>query len=246
MAPRTRKTETRRPERRTEALTRERIVAAAVELLDASGEGGLTFRALTERLATGPGAVYHHVANKNELVEAATDAVIAGTLDGGTDASREAAGPTAPTNPRDAIRAVALGLFDAIEAHPWLAPQLALQFSRSPWGPVAPRILESIGRHVRDLGVPEESWFTAASALVHYVLGAAGQNAANVQSARDLPPGSTRGEFLDTAARAWQDLDPGAYPFTRAVAARMREHDDRAEFLAGVALVLAGITAAGR
>ena len=68
---------TRKSERRTEALSRERIVEAAVELLDAAGAGGLTFRALTERLATGPGAIYWHVANKGELLGAATEAVVA-------------------------------------------------------------------------------------------------------------------------------------------------------------------------
>src|SRR4051794_7434739 len=71
---------TRRSQRRTEALSRERIVEVAVELLDATGEGGLTFRALTERLTTGPGAIYWHVANKDELLGAATEAVIAAAL----------------------------------------------------------------------------------------------------------------------------------------------------------------------
>ena len=42
-------------QRRTDALSRERIVDAAIELLDAEGESGLTFRALAARLATGPG-----------------------------------------------------------------------------------------------------------------------------------------------------------------------------------------------
>ncbi|MGO4431012.1 TetR family transcriptional regulator, partial [Streptomyces sp. MCAF7] len=73
-------TRTRRSQRRTDALSRERIVEAAVELLDTAGEGGLTFRALTERLATGPGAIYWHVANKGELLDAATDAVVATAL----------------------------------------------------------------------------------------------------------------------------------------------------------------------
>jgi hypothetical protein len=33
------------------------------------------------------------------------------------------------------------------------------------------------------------------------------------------------------------------YPFTRSVAAQLRAHDDREEFLAGIDLILAGITA---
>ncbi|WP_229889525.1 TetR family transcriptional regulator, partial [Streptomyces mirabilis] len=54
-------TRTRRPERREEPLSRQRIVEAAIGLLDTAGEGALTFRALAERLATGPGAIYWHV-----------------------------------------------------------------------------------------------------------------------------------------------------------------------------------------
>ena len=45
----------------------QRIVEAAVELLTGpAGESGLTFRALTECLATGPGADRRHVANNGE------------------------------------------------------------------------------------------------------------------------------------------------------------------------------------
>ena len=244
---------TRRSPRRTEALSRTRIVEAAVELLDAAGADGLTFRVLTERLATGPGAIYWHVANKGELLDAATDAVVTAAL--AIDRAEpsepaESAEPAeladavdSPRSPQDGIRAVALGLFDAIDQHPWLAAQLSTQLSRSPSGPVAPRIFESIGRQVRALGVPESSWFTAASALMHYILGAAGQNAANTESARTLGPDTDRVQFLDTVSTAWEALDPDDYSFTRAVADQVRGHDDREQFLAGVDLILAGIAA---
>ncbi|GGZ98572.1 TetR family transcriptional regulator [Streptomyces subrutilus] len=243
----------RRSPRRTEALSRERIVEAAVGLLDAAGEGGLTFRALTERLATGPGAIYWHVANKGELLGAATEAVVAAAVATGPQRTGRAGGTEgaegaeesggAAEAAREGIRCVALGLFDAIEEHPWLAPQLAGQLSRNPGGPVAPRIFENIGRQVRALGVPGDSWFTATSALVHYVLGAAGQNAANTASGRALGPDADRAGFLDAVSTAWEGLDAEDYPFTRAVADQVREHDDREQFLAGIDLVLAGITA---
>ena len=227
--------QTRRSPRRTEALSRERIVETAVELLDAAGEDGLTFKTLTERLATGPGAIYWHVANKGELLDAATDAVVTAALE------IEPSGSPSEVEPR--IRAVALGLFTAIERHPWLATQLATQLSRSPSGSVTPRIFESIGRQVRALGVPEGNWFTATSALMHYILGAAGQHAANIASVRALGSDADRARFLDAASSAWEDLDPDEYPFTRAVANQVRGHDDREQFLAGVDLVLAGISA---
>lgn len=219
---------TGRSQRRTEALSRERIIETAVELLDASGAGGLTFRVLTERLATGPGAIYWHVANKGELLAAATDAVVAAALATGATES--------PGSPEDEVRAVALALFDAIDEHPWVAAQL----SESSWQATAPRILESVGRQVRALGVPEGSWFTVASVLVQYILGAASQNAANAAVAE---PDVGRGQFLDAVSRNWVELDPEEYSFTRAVADQMREHDDREQFLAGIDLALAGIAA---
>ena len=219
-------TKTRRPGRREEPLTRDRIVRAAVELLDKAGEGGLTFRVLAERLATGPGAIYWHICGKGELLGAAMEAVLAGSL------FASDAGAT----PEQAVRSLGLGVFDAIDVHPWLGTQLAL----NPLRPPMLRVFESLGRQVRALGVPPAAEFTAASALLNYVLGVAGQNAAN---ARAVEPGMNRAEFLAAAADVWAGLDPDEYPFTRDAAVRLRDHDDRAEFLAGLDLILAGIGA---
>lgn len=218
MAPRT---------RRTQALTREHIVSAAVDLLDTAGEAGLTFRALSERLATGPGAIYWHVAGKGELLDAATDAVVAVAL--GAEV------PDSP--PQDRIRAVALGLFDAIDEHPWVATQL----SASSWQATRPRIFESLGRHVAALGVARGSGFVVTSVLMQYVLGAAAQNAANRARARLLPPEVDREAFLAGVAATWEALDAEEYPFTRSVADELREHDDREQFLTGIDLILRGL-----
>lgn len=215
-----------RQERREEPLSRERIVEAAVRLLDTTGEGGLTFRALARSLATGPGAIYWHVTGKDELLNAATDAVVA----------RKTSTVSASATPREAIRTLALDVFDAIDAHPWIGTQLARAPSQSP----LLRVFEQFGRQVQALGVPESAQFTAASALLNYTLGAGGQNAANAGVHQQ---GTDRAAFLDAAADAWADLDPGEYAFTRNVADQLRDHDDRTEFVAGIDLILAGITA---
>jgi len=78
---------------------------------------------------------------------------------------------------------------------------------------------------------------------VNYILGAAGQNAAN---ARAGARHTDRGAFLDAVSTSWVTLDPDAYPFTRAVAGQLRDHDDREQFLAGLDLMLTGITALHR
>ena len=105
---------TRSTKRRNQSLTRDRIIEASIKLLDSSGEGGLTFRILSERLDTGPGAIYWHIANKSDLLAAACDAIVARTMEAGM------VGAT----PKATIRAIALGMFDAINAHPWLGSAL--------------------------------------------------------------------------------------------------------------------------
>jgi AcrR family transcriptional regulator len=218
-------TKTQRTERRTDALSKERIVEAAIEILDTDGESALTFRALTARLATGSGAIYWHVANKNELLAATTNDVIARVM---TDVVSSA-------EPQEVIRTIALGVFDAIDAHPWVGAQLF----REPWQSAMLQIFEGIGGQLQALGVPERAQFDSASALVNYILGVAGQNAANARlHARE----TDRSAFLASVAARWTQHDPAKYPFVRQVATQLREHDDREQFLAGIDLILAGIT----
>jgi AcrR family transcriptional regulator len=217
-------TRAKRTERRADALSKERIVGAAIEILDADGESALTFRALAARLATGAGAIYWHVADKNDLLAAAANDVIARVMNE----------MVSEVEPREAIRAIALGVFDAIDAHPWVGAQL----SREPWQSAVLEIFEGIGGQLQALGLPQADQFNCASALVNYVLGLAGQYAAG---ARLLAPDTDRSAFLATVAARWAQLDPAQYPFMRQVAAQLREHDDREQFLAGIDLILAGI-----
>jgi AcrR family transcriptional regulator len=60
---------------RTGTLTREQIVAAAIDLLDAEGLEGLNMRALGKRLGSAATAVYWHLDNKDDLVALAGDTV---------------------------------------------------------------------------------------------------------------------------------------------------------------------------
>jgi AcrR family transcriptional regulator len=214
-------------QRREASLSRDQIVNASIALLDSSGEAGLTFRALSERLATGPGAIYWHIASKGELLTAACDAIVARALNA----------PFPGATPQATIRTIALGLFDAIDAHPWIGAVLTHAPAQLP----AVRILESIGQPVRALGAPHEREWSTVGALLSFILGVGGQNAANRQFGR--ANGLDRSDFLDSVATAWSQLDPDQYPFARSVAGQLRTHDDRADFLAGIDLILGGIEA---
>ncbi|MDE1161422.1 MAG: TetR family transcriptional regulator [Acidobacteriaceae bacterium] len=214
--------------RRGDALSRERIVEASIELLDRSGEGGLTFRALSEHLATGAGAIYWHVANKNDLLTAACDAMISRMMSAAV-----------VTTPEATIRSVAAGVFDVIDDHPWVGSALT---STPGMAPIV-RVLERIGQQVRALGVPEEEQWAAAGTLMAYILGVSRQNAANGELGR--AKGLDRAEFLHSVSMAWSQLDAVEYPFARSAAGRMRDHDDREDYLAGIDLILRGIRSAG-
>jgi AcrR family transcriptional regulator len=219
-----------RAPRRKEALSRDVIVKAATEILDAEGEDALTLRALTVRLATGYGAIYHHVTDRNDLLAAATDHVIA----------RIVADLVADAGPRETLRALALGLFDAIDAHPWVGAQL----TREPWRPTLLDVYESISRQLQALDVPERALSDSAGVLVNYILGVAGQNAANVRALATSK--MDRSAFLAAVAAQWAQLDPARYPSVHRARTHLREHDDREQFLAGIDLILAGIEAVHR
>lgn len=98
------------------------------------GEAALTFRALSDRLAMGPGAIYGYIADKTDLLAAACDAVVARTVD-----------ETVATTPEATIRAVVLGLFDAINEHPWVSSVITSSVGLSP----IVRILEPVGQQIR-------------------------------------------------------------------------------------------------
>ncbi|RAS22389.1 TetR/AcrR family transcriptional regulator [Paraburkholderia bryophila] len=216
---------TRSVQRREDSLSPERIVEAAIEVLDSGGEKGLTFRALSERLATGPGAIYWHIESKSDLLTAACDAIVARTLNAPVDG----------TTPEAGIRALALAMFDAIDEHPWVGSAL----TRAPGQLPTVRVFERIGQQLRALGVPREEEWATVSALLSYILGVGGQNAANTHFAREQ--GLDRSNFLGEVSTVWSELDPDEYPFTRSVASQLPTHDDRADFVAGIDLILRGV-----
>jgi AcrR family transcriptional regulator len=211
--------------RRQDSLTRERVVDASITILDEGGEKGLTFQALAKRLKTGAGAIYWHVENKSDLMVAASDAIVIDVI----------AACSAGGSPADKIRALALDLFDALDERPWLGSALA----QAPGSMPTIRIFEHLGRQVRAMGVPHEDQWTVVAALLNYVLGVGGQNAANAEMARMQH--LERDAFLGEIALRLSALDPKDFPFVQSIAPKMPDHDDRADFLTGIDLFLDGI-----
>jgi AcrR family transcriptional regulator len=208
-------------------LTRDRIVEAAIELLDAAGESGVTVRALTTHLATGRGAIYHHVASKEELLAVATDGII----------GRVVTATEGDDDPSETIRALALGIFDAINDHPWVGAQLA----REPLQPAVFRIWKAVGSSLHGLGLTGSDLSDAGAALVNYALGAAAQHAAGALA---VTGDADRRAYLESLATQWAQHDTD--PIAQQAASLLAAHDDREQFLAGVNIFLTGIAVKAR
>ena len=101
-------------------LTRQRVVAEALAVIAQDGVQALTMRRLAARLGVVPGALYHHVGNKQQLQDLVLDGVLAevdfhlkpslglepAAQDPGPPAARGARGPSRggrdPQDPRPA------------------------------------------------------------------------------------------------------------------------------------------------
>jgi AcrR family transcriptional regulator len=105
-----------------DTLTQERIVRAAIGLLDADGLEGLSMRSLGERLGSAATAVYWHVRSKDNLVMLASDEVW-----------NEIELPDLDTlDWRAAGVMMAEDLFRMLTRHPWLVQALGSHLLRGP------------------------------------------------------------------------------------------------------------------
>ncbi|GGK92287.1 TetR/AcrR family transcriptional regulator C-terminal domain-containing protein [Nocardia jinanensis] len=151
-------TRTPRPPR-TSGLDRERIVRAAVAILDKEGLDALSMRRLGAELGAGATSVYWHVANKNELLELALDEIW-GAID---DAGLERA-----SGLRGLLSTFAYNFRSALLAHPWSATLIGQIPS---FGPQAFRLTERLRLAFTDAGFRGLDVYLASGTITSFVLG---------------------------------------------------------------------------
>ena len=226
----TARTLTAQRERRRASHSMEAVLAAAVALLDEAGEPALTFRALAARLGGGVGSIYWYVASKDELLDRATDHVLARLL---TDTEQFTGGD----DPIDNLRAIGIALFDALVERPWLATYFMRDTGLQPNGL---RLYERLGQQVLRLGLTPRQSFHAVSAVVGFVIGIAAD--LGQQPPQEIVDGTaTREELLARYADQWRELDPETFPFVHHIVDEFAGHDDIDQFHAGLDLLLAGL-----
>lgn len=205
------------------ALPLDRIVAAALELVDEHGADGLSMRSLAQRLGSGTATLYRHFANRSELV-----AVIVDRMLGEADLDTESL--TALPWDRACI-SFAHSMFDALSRHGNVASLLS---GHVPMGPNALAHRELMLSILLDNGFAPVVAAHAYATLSRYVLGLAIQRSGSEAADDDAE--------LTTAFRT---LDPARYPATVAVAGDLPVPLEE-EFAYGLRLIVAGLERLGR
>lgn len=201
-----------------QTMTRDGVMAAAVELADEVGLDGLTMRELARRVGLKPMSLYHHVDDKDDLLDGMVDAVFA-----------EIELPADTTDWKAALRLKAITARRSLTRHPWA---IGLLESRTTPGPA------NLQHHDRVLGILHQAGFalmaaTRANAILDsYTYGFALQEAS-------LPFGSPD-ELEEVAQDIITLMPPDQYPHLRQTAIELAEanFDFSDQFELGLDMIL--------
>ncbi|MFC8716382.1 TetR/AcrR family transcriptional regulator [Kitasatospora sp. NPDC057198] len=146
---------------RTPLLSRERIIAAALALVDAEGLAALSTRRLAAELSVSGPSLYNHFATKDELLDAVVDSVM-----GEVDLTVF----DAPDDWRTALHAWARSYRAALAAHPHLVPVLAQGPGRRPH---ALRLADAVFGCLVEAGWPRGQATRIGALMRYFVTGSA-------------------------------------------------------------------------
>lgn len=170
-------------------VTRERALTAAVELADQQGFAALTMRALAQALGVEAMSLYHHVANKEDLVSGMVDRVFA-----------EIEVPQL-ADWKEAMRQRAHSMRAVLRKHRWA---IGLLESRRTPGAATLNHHDAVLRCLRNAGLSIELTGHAYALLDSYIYGFAQQEAAL--------PFETTEETHALAGEMMKAFPEGAYP----------------------------------
>ncbi len=205
------------------ARSLERIVGAALEIVDEVGTDAFSMRLLADRLGSGTATLYRHLAGKDELMAYVVDRIL-GEVD-----IENGAGTLSDPTWQQAIARAANAFYDVLKSHPNALPLFVSQV------PVGPNALLNRERTLAVLlacGFPLDLAARAYTAVAHYVVGFALQQHA---------PGAPQREDAAELRDFYRALDANTYPATVAGADELTGVALDQEFRFGLQLVLDGI-----
>jgi AcrR family transcriptional regulator len=205
-------------------LTRQRVVAEALAVIAQDGAQALTMRSLATRLGVVPGALYHHVGNKQQLQDLVLDGVLA-EIDFDLDSSMPWA---------EQLKIVAHRLRQVLEDHPGVAGILK---TRDPLGPHSLALAEAFLSPLRAAGFGDREAGLAFFLLVDYTIGFAissPRTSVNEQRVRDTAIRAQLHEFF-------RSLPPDRFPALVALGEHVWLDNRDERFTAGLDVLVDGL-----
>ena len=159
-------------------LTKERVLRAAVDLVDRDGLNALTMRRLGAELGVEAMSLYKHVANKEAILDGIVELVVG-----------EIEIPPEGADWREAMRRRAISARDVFRRHSWA---IGLLEARNTMGPAALRYLNAVLGNLRAAGFSIENAARAFWLLDSFVYGHVVQETSFPISSPAEPPSPTR------------------------------------------------------
>jgi AcrR family transcriptional regulator len=209
---------------RRHQLTRERVVEEALAVIGEQGVQALTMRRLAARLGVVPGALYHHVRNKQQLHDLVLDNVLA-EIDLHLDPSLAWV---------EQLKVLAHRLRQVLEAHPGVAGILK---TRDPLGPHSLALAEGFLGPLQAAGFGDREAGLAFFLLVDYTIGFAVSGtptSVNEQRVRDPATRAQLHQFF-------RSLPPDRFPALVALGEHVWVDNRDERFTAGLQVLVDGL-----
>jgi AcrR family transcriptional regulator len=205
-------------------LTRQRVVAEALAVIAEEGVQALTMRSLAARLGVVPGALYHHVRNKQQLQDLLLDGVLA-EVDVHLDPS---------LGWPEQLKVLAHRLRHVLEQHPGVAGILK---TRDPLGPHSLALAEALLGPLQAAGFAAREAGLAFFLLVDYATGFAVSSppiSVNEQRVRDPATRAQLHQFF-------RSLPPDRFPALVALGEHVWLDNRDERFTAGLDVLVDGL-----
>jgi len=211
-------------------LSRVRVLRAAVEIADEGGIGSLTMRRLAEELGAEAMSLYHHVANKEDLLDGIVDSIAAEM----NDVVSQIKGRYRGAYWKKAVRRRILAARGVLLRHPWAPAVFETRTTMSP---------EVLKYHDGLVGLMRAGGFSYD--VVHHAMHALGSRALGFTQEL-FDPGTGAGDGQTTARLAkMADRLPNLAGMLAEIShdrgSTLGWCDDQTEFEFGLDLILDGL-----
>lgn len=203
------------PTRRREPLTRERVLRAALAIVDGEGLSAISMRRVGEALGVEAMSLYNHVPNKAAILDGVFEIILSEL-------------PPAREQPswKESLRERALALAAVLRAHPNALPLFA---TRPAVTPAAFEHLESALQTLHDAGMSPEGALASFQILVAFVVGHTLQSYGPVAADEETRP-------------TYEALREDDFPRVRELSRLLPSRDVEEELALGVDALLAGLS----